>query len=81
MGNKDGMAKNLQVIKEQWNDYMVEVEEVIKPGVEDAEGIGEKLHKLSAYGEEWFDKMPRINWYWTVVKFLVIYPGIIVWLI
>lgn len=61
--NYDGFARNLVVVASQWDDYIAEINTVIKPGIEEASGIGDKLHKVSAYGEEFFDKMPRLCWY------------------
>jgi hypothetical protein len=67
----NGMAKNLEVIKDQWDDYKTEVKNVIIPGIKEAAWL-RKPHKLSAFGEEWFDKMPRLNWYLTFVGICVL---------
>lgn len=75
--NLDGMAKNLEVIKDQWDDYKAEVENVIIPGIKDAPWH-RKPHKVTAFGEEWFDKMPRLNWYLVCVAVVV---GIVTWLV
>lgn len=61
--NRDGMAKNLQEIWLQLTDYQNEISKVIIPGIKKADNPIEFVHKLSAFGEEWFDCMPRVSWY------------------
>ena len=75
--NKDGMEKNIDVIKTQWDNYKSEVREVIIPGIKTAwkEDRLRVPHKAHAFVEEFFDKQPRVNSY-------LVYPLIagIVWL-
>jgi len=75
--NKNGLAKNWEVCKSQWADYRVELNYVVYPGIKRARGLPETVHKARAIGEEFFDKCPRIAWYSTVIRVLVIYPAIL----
>jgi hypothetical protein len=59
---RERMAVNGRVVKEQWADYMVEIEEVIIPGIR-AATWREKGHKTWAFFEEFPDKMPRLTSY------------------
>lgn len=62
----NGWRKNLQVVQDQAGDYWRELDRVVWPGivyaVKDREW-GRVAHKLHAFVEEWFDKMPRLNSY------------------
>jgi hypothetical protein len=71
MGN-EGENQDLGRIAEELAAYRKEVKEVIKPGIQNSSAVAKekgrnafmyKLHKYSAYGEEFFDKCPRICWY------------------
>lgn len=79
----EGPMKDLSVLREQWQDYTREVRLNVIPGLREAikefhptefRSYWEVLHKASAFGEEWFDKMPRLCWYgfvaFVVWKFL-----------
>lgn len=69
------MAKNLEVVGKQWDAYKAEVSDVIIPGIA-AAPWKRKPHKTAAFIEEWFDKMPRLNYY-----LLVLWVPAQVWLI
>jgi len=73
----NGLRKNIEVCREQWGDYQVELKTIVYPGIRNARGLSETVHKASAIGEEFFDKCPRIAWYSTIIRVLVIYPAII----
>jgi len=73
----NGLRKNIEVCREQWGDYQVELNTIVYPGIRNARGLSETVHKASAIGEEFFDKCPRIAWYSTIIRVLVIYPAII----
>lgn len=75
--NKDGFAKNMEVCAEQWTDYQEELDEIVYPGIAEARGFSEIVHKTSAIGEEFHDKCPRIAWYLMVVRWVVIYPALL----
>ena len=66
------MGKNVSRLKEQWEDYKTEVKYVIIPGIKNAKSVAKRkgrnvalytLHKVSAFGEEFIDKQPRLMWY------------------
>jgi len=73
----NGLRKNIEVCREQWGDYQVELKTIVYPGIRNARGLPETVHKTSAIGEEFFDKCPRIAWYSTIIRVLVVYPAII----
>lgn len=68
--NLDGMAKNFEVVIEQWGDYKAEVRDVVIPGIVEAEWK-RKPHKCQAFIEEWYDKMPRLQSYTLLIRFPV----------
>ena len=57
------MLTNLRKVDAQVEDYSVEVKYVIVPGIKNAKGFSRTVHKISAFGEEFVDKMPRLIWY------------------
>ena len=59
----NALLTNLRKVKGQMDDYGEEIKYVIVPGIKNAKGLGRKLHKISAFGEEFVDKMPRLAWY------------------
>lgn len=59
----NGLLTNLRKVKGQMDDYGEEIKYVIVPGIKNAKGLGRKVHKISAFGEEFVDKMPRLVWY------------------
>jgi hypothetical protein len=59
----NGVLTNLRKVDAQVEDYSVEVKYVIVPGIKNAKGLSRKVHKISAFGEEFVDKMPRLIWY------------------
>ncbi len=63
----DGMAKNLEVVREQWGDYVKEVKDVIIPGIREAQWK-RKPHKCQAFIEEWYDKQPRLQSYTWFIR-------------
>jgi hypothetical protein len=63
---------NWKTLKEQMGDYFTEIREVIIPGIKSASEVAKEkdcnvvlytLHKTSAFVEEWYDKMPRLQSY------------------
>lgn len=59
----NALLTNLRKVQQQLCDYEDEVKHVIIPGIKQARGLGRKIHKISAFGEEFVDKMPRLVWY------------------
>ena len=59
----NALLTNLRKVQTQMVDYEEEIKYVIVPGIKRARGLGRKLHKISAFGEEFVDKMPRLIWY------------------
>lgn len=49
-------------IKEQWVDYLEEVDLVIKPGIKNAKGPLTRMHKRAAYIEEFVDINTRVTY-------------------
>ena len=66
MSNKDGMAKNVEVIIKQWQDYVREMKTTVIPGILYSTW-DHKLHKAHAIIEEFIDKQPRILSYLALV--------------
>ncbi len=89
MGISDEMGTNGGRLKEEMNAYMDEIRDVIIPGIknsrQDAERKGRnpflyKLHKCSAFVEEWYDKCPRWNAYLWWLRWCVLHPIVIYWI-
>jgi len=59
----NALLTNFRVLRDQVEDYGEEVRYVIVPGIKQAKGLGRKVHKISAFGEEFVDRMPRLVWY------------------
>lgn len=59
----NALLTNLRKMQAQMEDYEEEIKYVIVPGIKQARGLGRKLHKISAFGEEFVDRMPRLVWY------------------
>ena len=59
----NALLTNLRKVQAQMVEYEEEIQYVILPGIKQARGLGRKLHKISAFGEEFVDKMPRLVWY------------------
>ena len=79
----EDMAHNFEVLIEEREAYREEVKRIIKPGIKNADEVARakgknkylyRLHKLSAYGEEWFDKRPRTMWYYVCLKTVFVRP-------
>lgn len=70
------IQRNIEVVQGEIEAYKVEVLTVIIPGIKQAKGIRETLHKCQAFIEEWFDKMPRLNSYlfWPLL-------GVFIWMV
>ena len=80
---RNELGGNFDAIAEQWAAYQHEIETVIKPGIKNSDEVADakgrnrtlyKLHKYSAYGEEFFDINSRIVWYWFCFKTAFIRP-------
>ena len=59
----NALLTNLRKVQAQMEDYEEEIKYVILPGIKQARGLGRQLHKISAFGEEFVDRMPRLVWY------------------
>ena len=75
--HKDGLARNFETVRLQWQDYKEELAEVVFPDIVAAVkslDAPETIHKIHAIVEEAFDKMPRIFSY-------LFWVGLIYWLV
>tara|TARA_R110002074_G_scaffold307570_2_gene478421 strand:- start:353 stop:646 length:294 start_codon:yes stop_codon:yes gene_type:complete len=86
MSIKDKISKNLERLSQEITAYKTEIRDVIKPGIkgarqeaiEDGENpLLHSLHKRSAYIEEWYDKMPRVNAYLFWTRLVFIWPPVV----
>ena len=62
----NALLTNLRRVHYDMENYGEEIKYVIVPGIKKAKGLSRKVHKLSAFGEEFVDKMPRLIWYTTL---------------
>ena len=74
----NGVLTNLRKVDAQVEDYSVEVKYDIVPGIKKAKGLSRKVHKISAFGEEFVDKMPRLIWYTVLYGTLFTIIGVVV---
>lgn len=86
MINKDGWAKNLEVVKSQWGEWAIERDTVVNPARRKAfialikkpnwNNFKEYLHKSHAWTEEIIDKNPRLWSYLAyprrIIEFLLV---------
>lgn len=63
----DGIVKNMHVVLDQIEEYILEIRIVVIPGIKRAT-TKRKPHKTFAFVEEWFDKMPRVNAYLWIMR-------------
>ena len=71
----NALLTNLRKVEGQIDDYMDEITYVIVPGIKKARGLGRKIHKISAFGEEFVDRMPRLIWYTALYGTLFTFIG------
>ena len=95
MGVLDKLAKlakgnDRERLEEELAAYREEVEHVIKPGIKNAKSVAKqkgrnvtlyKLHKRSAYVEEWYDKCPRWNAYLFWARLILMWPWIALYVV
>ncbi len=62
----NALLTNFRRVHDEMEDYGTEIKYVIVPGIKNAKGFSRKVHKISAFGEEFVDKMPRLIWYTTL---------------
>ncbi|MCK4900809.1 MAG: hypothetical protein KAS38_18660 [Anaerolineales bacterium] len=86
MINKDGWAKNLEVVKSQWGEWAIERDTVVNPAIRRTfnaflaapnwVNFKEFAHKGHAWTEEIIDKNPRLWSYLAyprrIIEFLLV---------
>ena len=75
-GIPGSVQKKIEVCRDQWGDYMTEIQYVILPGIKRAKWY-RKPHKTFAFVEEFYDKCPRIAAYLDWVRVPVEVMGIL----
>jgi hypothetical protein len=79
MSDKDGIAKNWEVVKDEFSDYRVQIA-IVMDRVRRTEKWTRKLHHLSGLGPDIHRFMPRALWYssvlagvagWVVVAYVI----------